>query len=479
MIGKFFGRHYGTERFFALIFAFFFLICTFTVYGIHLQEVSNRAHLSDTVIYTPSYTWSRTGDTGNVVDVRTNSDNTKAFIMLHNGSKSSVNAGNYSIYMSGVNTKMTNKPTCIMYSYGNTGYFGILLTDNRGFASQVYSLIIRDDTAASIIADTNTFDPNIEQDQSFYDHNQVRLQFNLGSPMMEELECLDKTVVSPTDVYGDIVLADEYNNLNLRLINDTNSMRQNYLDFTSTSERLALSVLVPELPYYIASDVVDISEPAETQPLKFEPEMCYDSTGGISSNYDGAEIGETSETVISDNMVEAAAGEGIKYTDKDEIEHNYYFLHTDYLYPGCVDFEWQNKPLSYGMLAQAYAGGEQISDQDYLTYYAQYQRDKETYQSDEYTSLMPSTIKYDSWRQIDGSYVEMQTTNNSQDGIAKDYMSSLVADINAYTSALNGYMTNKKNYYTHLDELLALEYQAKSVNQMLTTNMDTSKFFLY
>lgn len=471
---KYFGRHYGTERFFVLIAAFVVLLGFLTGTSIYAAHMDGIRTLTGTAVYTTSYTWSRTSDKGKVVGISSNSDNTKVFIMLYNESGASRNASEYTAYMTGADAPMVNHPVCTMYSYGN-GYFGICLTDARGFNNQIYSIILRNDTAASILADSNTFDPNIERDQSFYDHNQIRLYVNLGAVGIEKLHTLDEEVISPMDIYADMIKSKEYQEIVNKLIVNTETMQSQYAKVLNYRNDLANWVIVPDMPYYVRDDHINTLAFDKEEPNIFTVSMCGEISGSIGSKYNEFEI--SSEDVSGNVLSGIDYTDAKKYIDRDGIEHNYYYLHTEYLFPGCVNFDWQGRDLSYGFINQIYADGAKIADSEMLFYYERYRSFKEVYGSSNYKEMMPERIygTYDIWRDLSGNSINP----NSSGGGGNSYDSTVNSTITAYQTAINGYMSEKSKYYANLDAILALEYNVRSMSRMLTTNSDTESFYLY
>ena len=72
---KIFGKHYGTERFFILLFVLFGLIISLFIYAGTIQHKRNQFSLGSTPLYTSNYRWSRTSAEGNVVKMLSNSRN--------------------------------------------------------------------------------------------------------------------------------------------------------------------------------------------------------------------------------------------------------------------------------------------------------------------------------------------------------------------------------------------------------------------
>ena len=74
---KIFGKHYGAERFFIMIFLCLAVIVSMYVYAFQISNESKRTTIASTALYTTEYTWSRTSAKGTVEALYTNTDNTR------------------------------------------------------------------------------------------------------------------------------------------------------------------------------------------------------------------------------------------------------------------------------------------------------------------------------------------------------------------------------------------------------------------
>lgn len=488
---KIFGKHYGTERFFIMLFSCFVVMAGLMAYGKRIAAENNRQTVASTALYTPEYTWSRTGARGSVVGLARNSDGTRVFMLIRNtGNASDIDANEYQAFMKAADSKLANNPAMTIYSFGNTGYIGFYFTDSRGFANQVLSIIVRNNSVASDMATANVMDSNVERDQSFIDNNQIRLYVNFGASEMPVLDVLDEKPFSPVRVFTDMAaeitdgtnVSDVYRSMTAygaesssggtmqaklaSMYDDMNNIRQISSNLTQQGVR------VPDLPYYIKDDAINTTPNDFTkEPVIFDTSMFAGAATGSSGtsflHYDD----EEEDMADADTTAEDVTSMGAMYDSGDEGKKPYYYLHTDYLYPGTVNLEWQGKPFSSGFINQLDFYKDDPETSMYAAYgeYASW-RDRHR-SSDEENAEMPSYIKYTSWRMADGEYVDRTSQN--------DYIG--VNDmITRYESAVNSYMQHKKEYLTMFDELLSNESKIQILaDKAIITNASEDNLLLY
>lgn len=474
---KLFSRHYGTERFFIMIALCFALLVGLSFYGGAIEHQNNKAWISSTPVYTQQYTWSRTGSQGQVVGMFTDTSKSAAFVLLKNdASTSSATANSYQVFLSGRDEKLQNNPSLTVFSYGPTGYVGLYFKDAAGFRNMVYSLIIRNDSAASDNANENTFDPNAERDQSFRDHNQIRLYLNFGADGVQIAPIMDLPSATPLQLFMDMPAAQ---------VGDAESPASKFSRNCATAQGILaemstaymqlnqlrttiseMGVEVPDLPYYIAGDRIDtVPNDFSMEPTRFESEMLLGtSASGSGTEFLGSSgqgTGTANNEDASSQSTPGVAQAGATYTDDEGIVHNYYYFHTDYLAPGDVNFTWQGAAFSDGFINRisGFSAGTSSLDGMYKSY-AAWRSDKKT----EYTNAMPMTVKYDSWRNMDGTYVDM--TKAGDQGIE----ATTPNNINQYVSTLNSYLNARQRYFTILDEMLAAENEVQALSSIMTSN---------
>lgn len=472
---KLFSRHYGTERFFIMIALCFTALVGLSAYGGVIQHQANKTWISETAIYTNEYTWSRTGSQGSVAGMFTDTSRSAVFILLKNdGAMTSASAKSYQVFMKGRDEALQNNPTLTVFVYGPTGYVGLYFKDTAGFRNQVYSLIIRNDSAASENASEGTFDPNAERDQSFIDHNQIRLYLNFGASGVEVAPVMDVPNVTPLQLFMDMPanIGDDEGAATkfARSCKNAQSilaeMTQTYALINQGRENLTdNSVIVPDLPHYIAHDRIDTTPNDFTsEPMWFEPSMVTSTgTAGVvgSLYYDEGAQPSTDTEGGNGEDYSGVAGQGASWVDDEGIEHKYYYLHTDYLYPGMVNILWQGEEFSSGFIGKiGLFSGEGTSASARYGAYSNWKTKAET----DYANAMPVSVKYDSWRRVDGSVVDL----TQQDATGVD---AIVPNLcREYSDAVNQYLVLKQRYGKEVYNMLTAEYEIQALANVMSSN---------
>lgn len=485
---KLFSRHYGTERFFIMIFLCIALLIGLGVYSGMIQAENNKTYVAETAIYTRTYSWSRMStNTGSVAGMITNKDHTAVFLLLKNNDASAIsyNAEDYQVFMTGRDQKLVNVPVLTTYVYGTTGYVGFYFKDARGFANMVYSLIIRNDSAASIAAGETQLGAAAQQDTSFRDHNQIRLYLNFGASGVDVNGILDEVALDPNGapmrLVADMNLATAGDGTGVSARYDAacktaqehlTTMSTSLMQVTQYRENLAsMSVVVPDVPYYMAGDRID------TVPNDFAEEVSVFDAGMISGG--GSDGFATSIMGFGDSGQQQAQsgndddGEAPKktgstkpaatYVDNEGKTHEYYYLHTDVLYPGAVSLDWQGNRLSGGYVSRIGQFAEGTTS--FSSMYSAYVEWRDGMKA-QYGTAMSLNISYDAWRKIDGSYVDMNAAKTTPEGRIAEACTN-------YTDALNRYLQAKQSYFDTMAKIMDIEGDVYMLGQQMTANSGT------
>ena len=505
-----FGKHYGTQRYFgivALCLAVIILTCGYSGY---LGNVANREILGNTVIYTESTVWSRTQNYANVISVASNSDHTKVFMLLQNtaGDDGNIdlqtsNASDYTMYITKREGTLDRAPNVTVYGYGNTGYVGFYFINASGFDSEIWSIILRNDTVASDLMEEGDIWSDVENDVSFRDHNQIRLYMNFGGGDMTTIPSLDADKFDPISAYADCMYAETFSNSQMQLQNCLANMRQNMLTIEQYRSRLeSQGVQVPDLPYYIAGDMINtVPNDFTVEPHYFVPEMINTSGSDFDNQFTGindagfGQFGDNggnttstdpsaeTSTNTSDNLYEdttTASTDAPGYTDENEVFHPYYYLHTNTIFPAGINVDWQHMTSADCLVTKVpelyyIVHNMQIpSDMSGLGYFDIYNNYINWYgqwiNSEAYTA-MTKQVTYDSWRKVTSNGIEyVDLTGNT---IADQ---SIANDIATYTTAVNSYINNKTQYFTILDTMIGEEANIRSMEQIMTFNNENTVY---
>jgi hypothetical protein len=337
------------------------------------------------------------------------------------------------------------------------------------FEKQVSSIIIRDDNAASIVADDDDLAKKVENDQSFHDHNQIRLYMNFGGDAMEKLPELDKDDFDPVKIYASTIRADEFASIKKSMIKSSESLYSSYKTMMGNRGKLGDANVAKEclkLPYYIANDRIDTSLLTEDDPKLFDDSMVNDTTGGFGTDY-GVDYTTDVDLETIDSTATDASNKGLTYEEKPGDEtttKNYYYLHTEYLWPGTMNVDWQSSDMNTDFLALA--GFDSYED-----YNHQMSVQKERYNNSTY---MPTDADkyFESFRFKNAQGYEIDESNTTGS-------KSVSALITTYKSSVNNYITAKYNYLTAFDKFYGYKEDIDSIYTILTLNNKSDNIVLY
>ena len=210
---RFGGAHYTIQRFGLLIGFVSMVLLACISLGAYSQYKYDANRLTTVASYSSTFKMSRTESEGQVVNVFTNADRTKAFVLLKfkDITKVSANANDYQMFLgvmkvSGNKSNWSYKPAGSIYVFGSTGYMGIYLTNEAGFESQVLELTLRGNSelvpvTAKVHEETGR--------ESFAKYDQIRLNINPGATGVEVLETLDGDETHVAKLFEEMVLKRE------------------------------------------------------------------------------------------------------------------------------------------------------------------------------------------------------------------------------------------------------------------------------
>ena len=472
---KIFGKHYGTERFFILLAALFVLIIGLISYSLFIKHEQSKFSVGNTPLYTGSYIWSRTSAPGSVVRFVSDRQKTAAFLLIKNEdvALTSTNADDYMVFMTGTDEPLKNTPSMTVYSFGLTGYVGFYFKDARGFANQRVTLTVRANSAGSMAADESMFYPGV-RDQSFRDNNQIRLVVNFGASGLQPLPVMDEPGLTPMKIMCDLNLdmgslgsedaAASYTALCLNGQAYLKEMRDSLVSIAQYRATLMeQGLVVPDLPYYIANDKVD-TNPNDITKIDTVFELSMLQSGG--SGMSGTNFTGSFQTMPDTGVTSGSEGTGqpITYTDSDGNVQSYYFLHTNYLYPGTCHIFWQGRKLSDGLINQTrfYNGDNGQSFEDAYDMYLRWAKETKT----DYETEMPMRITIPSWRYTDGTYLD---TKNAT-GLERQ----IIEMTNKYVSEVNNYLRTKYQYLALNNSMLKSEASIQSLRKLIYSNNGSS-----
>lgn len=342
----FLDNHHKMERF-CLLFVIFVLVLGL-LFGICFKthQDNQKLNLSTTALYTKTAQFSLTKETLSFIDLYRNNDFTKAFVLLKvNGDMSnlSIKPNDYQILVTGQESKLTCNIRGGVYVFGTTGYIGLYFTDASGFDSALYNMVLR---SYNIIGEHSN--PNAAQqfgDASYSKFNQANFFVNLRGEdgVVADFLSADQPVVE--DIYKEIIAIEDFNSIIEdadKTLSDMNTSMSLLNEYMIRLQKYNISV--PELPIYLSGDqIVTDGTLTATNPLEFDVNTM--SSSGIVS-------GDASYS-NTDMMFGTVASVG--ETDK------LYFV-TNYVYPGGVQFNYQDAKVTDPFLTTLYPDGRTYKD---------------------------------------------------------------------------------------------------------------------
>jgi hypothetical protein len=406
------GKHYRMERF-TLVFSLL-SICLVLVMGfcVAADIRSHNVELGSKALYTTEFTTSRTNVTGEVENVYTSKDKTKAFVLMKfsDVDKMSTNADNYQAFLTGASAKgnqatLKSYPSGSIYVFGTTGYMGVYLVNTNGFPTQILDLTMRCDSELSETTDTTRVD-DAKDDASFAKHDQFKVYFNPGASGATNIACLDSDKApSKLDLYNQMVVDTEKKDIEKKLTTDLEMMRTNLNQIQEYTDRLKNTdgIQVPDTPAVIAGDSITQDPDTKKYTVKF----------------------------------------------KSVVDGGY-------------DFDWQNTSIEKGWLDKLIAK----TDSPTMTYDQYFAMQAKARKNSTQGNSIDTDIE---WTFQDGTLLE----DLNSDGNSTKY-TSVNNDCQKLIAAWNTYYQNKTNYQTDdLESLLSLEATAKQVQESASVN--TSK----
>lgn len=267
--------HHKMERFgviFICILLSFAVICT-TIFLKKMED--DKVTLGSQVMYSTSFSSSRTATTGSVSQIYCSDDRTKCFVLLKfdDVKNISLNAENYRVFVTGTdlaqrNQQLLSAPSGGIYIFGSTGYMGIYLVESRGFPEQILDVIVRMSSELSVV-DDEALDEAVFTDGSFKKYDQFRIYFNPGASAYTTIPCLNEGQVDIFNLYADSVTAASEMQLREDLDASLESMRAQQKLIGEYAERLERdSIVVPDAPEAIRGDEIIENEDGT---LSFKP----------------------------------------------------------------------------------------------------------------------------------------------------------------------------------------------------------------
>lgn len=428
------GKHYKMERFTVTFFVLLSLMLLVTGFAFKSSVSQRDQAFIDNAVYSTEFTTSKTNVNGTVQGVFRNDDFTKSFVLLKfdDIQKVSNKAEDYQMFLTGAEaegnpTKLIDKPSGSIYTFGNSGYMGIYLVNQNGFKPQVLDLTIRGN--AQLVHSNNMSNKEIE-DGSFAKHDQLKIFFNPGGKDGEVIESLNKKD-APTilDIYYDTVINRVPDNITARdsayinyepgvrhfLDTKLDEMNQNLSNIDAYANRLRTAstpLEVPKLPEFLRGDKMESFEitegegEEEVSSVKYKYKPATVLSKGIQFEWrDGSIYEGYSEDLMKDSNYKGEDIIEFLAELRDKEDRNESFSKSDIQWVISINGE----PLD--TLSNEAEKAEIMKEvDDYLNSVDNYYKNKREYQTD----LLPRLIRLE---------VEMhRVTNNTTINANKDVL---------------------------------------------------------
>lgn len=520
---KFF-KHSGIERFGITFVAIIAIFVGLFVAMSHMRNKDIAKAIKYESIYLSDFKLSKSGTEGKVLGVYTNSEKTKSLVILklNDTGLISTNAEDYKLFLTPAkavgNVRKKFNAGASFFTFGDTGYMGILFTSATGFNNELAQIIIRNQSKLLDVDDEKS-KQSMSENESFKYFDQGVFYINMGAINTPILKLLDSDELNLQDVYSNVVLKARDSDVRavldtiIQSMVDTRKVIEEYHDRLTRFSANGLTVVDTPIPTFITDDVFskldNSDDPNANLAKNYGVNYTESSTEASTANLEETtadtkladEVGVTnaSETVeelvtkdtastIEIASTESSAGEsssaesttnadvestkesmgsgseGTKPSD-DVFDENYVYMPeytytTDNIFDGGIMFDWWKSDVTKG-----YASLINLGDKDLLTY----------------VKSIPN-LKYDNtdsdqtWYMSNGVTVTDFIKQNSD----LDYVNTLSSLITTYTDNINKYKALKKSYQTQLlPKLLYLTLTRDNASLNYTTNTDKNLLMEY
>lgn len=417
------GPHHAIERFGVITTCFTVTFAMLLVGTIASATANNRSRMDETALYTTSFTTSRTELSGEVAGLYTNSESTRALVLMRfrnaDAGSFSADAANYQAFLTGSSERLDTQAlntniTGSIVSFGSTGYLGVVLDSDAPFTQQIMSLTLRANSELVYKEGTGReLREDLKDDGSFAEFDQWRLFLNPGATGIEVAASLEASRINPTSLYYELVVAEQEEEIRAGMDEQLLEMRavlNRVTEYENEMSRVnvdGIFIEPPEVPVQVAGDSVT-GQPAE---------------------------GENESTLELD---------------------------TGWVHPRGFDFDWRPSTVEEGYL-DGIMPGDQTS---YITFLSEKARAENEGES----QFSPNDLE---WRLTDGSDLK-------EYGQSSQAMKPLNDIMNNTTQAYQDYFRLKTAYQIDsYSELLELEVALRGVDSAGSVNSDEEVLLTY
>lgn len=444
------GSHNTMERFCATFIVFVVVLGLIMGSAVHQKIQNSKITLTEQAIYGDGETlFSLTQDVVKIDGLWTNEGHTKAFILIHlpgGMANLSTQAGDYQMLMTGVNEPLKGSPSGSIYVFGSTGYIGLGFTDAGGFEPAAYKITLRNlsymsegDAEAAKAAHDGA-------DGSYAYRNELTIIANFAATGAQTAKFYSKADYTANDIYNELV---QSNLINAKIeecdtiLADIDRSMRKANEYARRLEDAGIS-MESNLPAEIFGDSVSIEERPDA-PKYFDPNyMLYPSSGKLSS-VDGW------FTCVDTN----------NSTDFPEGSHLYYS--TDYVFPGGLNYNYQNLTADYDLLSEIIPAG------------MSYPQFVESLGEQQSTYTVNTNVQF-------GNYIDTKNgTTFSKDQENVDLVGeNAKSNITNYETEISNIFSKKRDLQiVKLRDLLKIYYDSSSMNDMTSVYMNSDALVLY
>lgn len=305
---KFF-KHGGIERFGI---TFVVLIGLFIGLFVAMSNMRNK-DIAKAIKYDPIYMsdfkLSKSGTEGKVLGVYTNSEKTKSLVILKLSDTGlvSTNAEDYKLFLTPAkaagNPRTKFNAGASFFTFGDTGYMGILFTSATGFNNELAQIIIRNQSKLLDVDDEKSKQA-MSENESFKFFDQGVFYINMGAINTPVLKLLDNDELNLQEVYSNVVLKARDSDVRAALdttiqsMVDTRKVIEEYHDRLVRFSANGLTVADTPVPAFIEDDVFTKLENGDNNNDDINSKLA-ENYGVVSST---AENNDSSASLSSEDM---------------------------------------------------------------------------------------------------------------------------------------------------------------------------------
>lgn len=259
-------KHSGIERFgitFIVVIGLFIGIF-FAMSNMRNKDIAKAIKYDP--IYLSDFKLSKSGTDGKVLGVYTNSEKTKSLVILKLSDTGlvSTNAEDYKLFLTPAkaagNPRTKFNAGASFFTFGDTGYMGILFTSATGFNNELAQIIIRNQSKLLDVDDEKSKQAMTEN-ESFKYFDQGVFYINMGAINTPVLKLLDNDELNLQEVYSNVVLKARDSDVRVALdttiqsMVDTKKVIEEYHDRLVRFSANGLTVVDTPVPAFIEDDV--------------------------------------------------------------------------------------------------------------------------------------------------------------------------------------------------------------------------------